>query len=125
MQLEGQEDLPPDVHIALYRITQEALNNVVKHARACQVVVQLCYRKGKSVAPVVLNGIESSQEPGLSLLLTIRDDGRGFDPAQVPHNRLGLGIMQERAQAIGASIKIDSQPGQGTQVTVLWKEKVK
>ena len=58
-------------------------------------------------------------------MLAIRDDGRGFDPAQVPHNRLGLGIMQERAQAIGASLAIESQPGQGTQVTVLWKQEKK
>jgi signal transduction histidine kinase len=125
VQVEGQGDLPPDVHIALYRITQEALNNVVKHARAHQVVVQLCIGKGKPAAPAVQNGSESSQEPELSLLLTIHDDGRGFDLAQVPHNRLGLGIMQERAQAIGASLKVESQPGQGTQVTILWKEKVK
>jgi signal transduction histidine kinase len=56
------------------------------------------------------------------VLLSIRDDGRGFDPAQVPHNRLGLGIMQERAQAIGANLTVESQPRQGTQVTVLWEQ---
>ena len=41
---------------------------------------------------------------GVSVLLSISDDGRGFDPAQVPQNRLGLGNMQERAQAIGAAL---------------------
>ena len=45
------------------------------------------------------------------MLLSISDDGRGFDPAQVPHDHLGLGIMQERAEAIGATLTIDSQPG--------------
>jgi signal transduction histidine kinase/ligand-binding sensor domain-containing protein len=121
VRVDGQGDLPPDVHIALYRITQEVLNNVVKHARAHQVVVQLSYGKGKPVDQAALNEGEPSQEPGLSLWLSIRDDGRGFDPARVPHNRLGLGIMQERAQAIGASLTIESQPGQGTRVSVQWK----
>jgi signal transduction histidine kinase/ligand-binding sensor domain-containing protein len=102
VQVEGQADLPPDVHVALYRITQEALNNVVKHARAHQGFVRLSF-------------------PFEGILLSISDDGRGFDPSQVPHNRLGLGIMQERAQAIGASLFIESQPGQGTRVTILWK----
>ena len=52
----------------------------------------------------------------------ISDDGRGFDPSQKPHNRLGLWIMQERAEAVGASLAIDSQPGHGTKVTILWDE---
>ena len=59
------------------------------------------------------------------VLLSISDDGRGFDPAQVPHDRLGLENMQERAQAIGADLTIESQPGQGTQVTVLWGRRLK
>lgn len=114
VQIEGETELhqaalPPDVHIALYRITQEALNNVVKHARAHQAMVRLSYRP------------ENQTEP-LHILLSISDDGRGFDPAQLPHNRLGLGIMQERAQAIGGALTLESQPGQGTRVTVLWQQ---
>jgi two-component system nitrate/nitrite sensor histidine kinase NarX len=52
----------------------------------------------------------------------VGDDGCGFDLAQVPADRLGLGIIRERAQAIGATIEIESQPGQGTRVTVAWRE---
>ena len=52
----------------------------------------------------------------------VRDDGRGFDPANAPPDRLGLGIMRERAQAIGATLTIDSQPGQGTRIRAVWEE---
>ena len=116
VQVEGQAELPPDVQIAFYRITQEALNNVVKHARAHQASVRLCYTCQDEA------GGEQPVKSRLSVLLSIRDDGRGFDPTQVPHNRLGLGIMQERAQAIGATITLESQLGHGTQVTILWEQ---
>lgn len=127
VQVEGlasslMPPLPSDVHIALYRITQEALNNVVKHARAHQVTVRLCYTAEYQAATMPKTGGEQPTEVGLSLLLSIRDDGRGFDPAHISHERLGLGIMQERAQAIGALLTIESQPGHGTQVSVLWKQ---
>ena len=65
---------------------------------------------------------QQPQETGLSVQLSISDDGRGFDPAQITHDRLGLGIMQERAQAIGAALTVESQPGHGTRVNVLWKQ---
>ena len=105
--VEDQYALPPDVHVAIYRITQEALNNVVKHARASQVAVSL------RCAPHTEGGVE----------LQVSDDGRGFDPSSVPsdHLGLGLGIIRERAEAIGATLKLESQPGHGTQVIVLWK----
>lgn len=111
--VEGNGTLPPEVHIALYRIAQEALNNVVKHARASQVIIRLCYTCG--------NQADDAQNREQSVLLSIIDNGRGFDLAQAPHHRLGLGIMQERANAIGANLFIDSQPGEGTQVTVMWE----
>jgi signal transduction histidine kinase len=57
---------------------------------------------------------------GQSVELRIRDDGRGFDPEQVPPDRMGLGIIQERAQAIGADLAIQSSLGKGTQITVIW-----
>jgi signal transduction histidine kinase len=122
VQVEGQAKLPPDVHIAFYRITQEALNNVVKHARARQATVQLCYSGEDQAATSRKTRQAEGAGAGPSVLLSIRDDGRGFDPAQVPHNRLGLGIMQERAQAIGATLTVESQPGHGTQVTVEWEQ---
>ena len=54
------------------------------------------------------------------LCLEISDDGRGFDPAAIPAGHLGIGFMQERAAAIGASLCIDSQRGAGTKVTIRW-----
>jgi GAF domain-containing protein/ligand-binding sensor domain-containing protein/two-component sensor histidine kinase len=103
--------LPPDVHVALYRIAQEALNNVVKHANARQVRVTLgcTYEKG-------------TLAPGRVIELCIDDDGRGFDLDDIPPDRLGLHIIHERAQAIGASLKITSQMGHGTRVVATWKE---
>jgi signal transduction histidine kinase len=102
--VEGELDPPRDVKVGLYRIIQEALNNIVKHASASQVDLNL------HCAP---EGIE----------LSIKDDGRGFDPSDVPFDHLGLGIMRERAQEIGAEIEINTAPGQGTQVSVTWKPK--
>jgi signal transduction histidine kinase len=94
--------LPPDVQIALYRIVQEALNNVVKHAGACRVSVALHCKPGRAE-------------------VCICDDGSGFGPGDVLPDRFGLAIMRERAEAIGAVLQIDSQPGQGTQVSVCWQ----
>jgi signal transduction histidine kinase len=106
--VEGDWALPDDVHVALYRIAQEALNNVVKHARANQVTVSL-----RCVPPA--NGVGGSAE------LYVSDDGVGFEARDVEPGELGLGIMHERAQAIGAALKIEGQPGHGTQVSVVWK----
>jgi signal transduction histidine kinase len=104
LTVEGQQVLPADVHIVLYRIAQEALNNVAKHAEAVKVVVSLKYRHGK-------------------VELSVRDDGCGFDPAQVSSEHLGLNIMRERAEAIGADLVITSQPGHGSQVLVTWQDR--
>jgi signal transduction histidine kinase len=101
LEIEGECLLPPEVQVSLYRITQEALNNIGKHARAEAALVQLHCRPD-----------------GLRLL--IRDNGRGFDPAQVSSEHLGLDIMRERAQAIGACLDLRSAPGQGTQIELSW-----
>ena len=122
VQVEGQAKLPSDVHIAFYRITQEALNNVAKHARANRVIVRLSYPVEDQAISMQIKGDDQPGETGQSVLLSIRDDGRGFDPDKIPHNRLGLSIMQERAKAIGATLSIESQPGNGTQITVQWKQ---
>jgi len=107
--------LPADIQIALYRIAQEALNNVVKHARASRVEVSLdCVPLAPDLSP---SQAEGSREKAR---LCIRDDGCGFDLRSVSHERLGLGIMHERAASIGARIEIESEPGQGTQVEVIW-----
>lgn len=101
LTIEGEKPLPPEVQVALYRIAQESLNNITKHAGASQVTIDLCY------------GAEVVE-------LSIRDNGRGFDPEQVPVSSLGMGIMRERAHKIGATLNVDSQIGEGTQITVIW-----
>jgi two-component system, LuxR family, sensor kinase FixL len=64
----------------------------------------------------------SNGPPALAVVLRISDDGRGFDPDQVSPESLGLGIMRERAEAIGAALTIESRVGHGTQVSVVWKD---
>lgn len=108
--LDVQADcpLPPAVRVAFYRIAQEALNNVAKHAEASQVSVSLhCQAAG--------------QEPQISATLAVCDNGQGFDPVETPPDHLGLDIMRERAEAIGATLNIASQPGQGVQVMATWR----
>jgi signal transduction histidine kinase len=104
--VKGECDLPADVHIVIYRIAQEALNNVVKHAQAQKVEVSL----------------ECRSDPGLCALLRIRDDGCGFDASDVSADHMGLGIMRERARSIGTTLQVESEAGQGCQVSLLWTE---
>lgn len=94
--------LPADAQVALYRIAQEALNNIAKHAAA-------------SSAEVALRVVPTQQ-----VSLHISDDGRGFDAAQVGAEQLGLEIMRERAAAIGATLQIESTPGSGTTIHATW-----
>jgi signal transduction histidine kinase len=96
--VEGTRKLPPDLQIGLYRITQEALNNIVKHAKATQATIHLHLNE--------------------DVYLLIKDNGCGFDLTAVTPDHLGLRIMCERAEAIGAKFSISSQPGQGTQIFV-------
>jgi PAS domain S-box-containing protein len=103
LSVEGDCALPPEVQVALYRIAQEALNNVAKYARATQVSVNL------------------RLSPDSARLMVI-DDGVGFDPAAIPPNHLGLRIMRERAEAISARLNIYSASGEGTQVAVVWQK---
>lgn len=102
LETNGQGTLPPDVQIALYRIAQEALNNIIKYARAREVRVTYTYCPD-------------------SVSLSIRDDGRGFDLQKPAPGHYGLSIMRERAEAVGAQAEITSQPGMGTEVRVLWQ----
>jgi signal transduction histidine kinase len=106
--VEGKGALPEPMHIALYRIAQEALNNISKHACAQQVTIVLRRR------PI---GDETN-----AVELRISDDGCGFDQHQVASDHLGLDIMRERADAIGARLTIESELGHGTQITVIWPE---
>lgn len=121
VSIEGQQELPPDVHVTLYRIAQEALNNVVKHSRAKNVQVDL--RRDLIPADGSQSGTLAPQGVGfLCAELQVTDDGCGFDATSIPLDRLGLGIIRERAEAIGARLRIVSQPGHGTQISVKWQE---
>jgi PAS domain S-box-containing protein len=101
MAIDDVPLLPPDVQIALYRIAQEALNNIDKHARAEQVIVRV-----------------STRDDGVELLIS--DNGEGFHVSEVSATSLGLGIMRERAESVGASLKIESRQGIGTRIIVNW-----
>ncbi len=109
--IEKTPVLPMAVHLSYYRIAQEALNNIAKHARARQVTVSL------SAAPVER---DPSGAARYEVRLLIEDDGAGFAPQNGNLEHLGMGIMRERAADIGASLTVESQVGQGTRVTLLW-----
>ena len=97
----GNAEMPPAVKVACYYVAQEALHNVARHARASQVQLLLHCASGQ-------------------IRLTIHDDGQGFDPADVPPEHLGLAIMRERADSVGAQLTIDSRRGAGTTVSLVW-----
>ncbi|MCA1899412.1 MAG: histidine kinase [Chloroflexi bacterium] len=101
LNIEGQPDPPAGVKAVFYRVAQEALNNAAKYAQARQVALHLSGGRER-------------------LRLEIRDDGRGFDPLAVPPDSLGLNIMRERAESIGASLQIRSAPEQGTIISLDW-----
>jgi two-component system NarL family sensor kinase len=96
MEVEGTPvDLPDDVKTVLFRITQEALTNIQKHADSANVSLCLAFE-------------------GSGLSLRIHDDGRGFDAESVrdhPSRGIGLRNMRERIEAVGGRLLVQSQPG--------------
>jgi len=97
----GESPLPADVHIAIYRIAQESMNNILKHSQATHFIVQLLNRPDH-------------------LSLRIHDNGVGFNATESSAG-MGLGIMQERAAKIHANLAITSAIGMGTELKLLWK----
>jgi signal transduction histidine kinase len=90
---ERDPELPPDIEQCVYRVAQEALENVARHAQASRVAVHL-------------------EHDGRQVVLLVRDDGRGFDSAQVDDDqRFGLQGMRERARLAGGQLELTSQPG--------------
>ncbi len=101
LSLADSPPLSPDVTIALYRIAQEAMNNVVRHSKASHAWVTLGCSDGV-------------------VKLTVGDDGSGFDSSPVGPERFGLRIMRERAEAVAATLSITSTRHRGTVVTAEW-----
>ena len=95
--LHGEHPVPQDVEQALFRLTQEALANVSRHADAEKV-------------EIMLTRTESA------ITLEISDDGRGFDPASAEGKGLGLRSMRERIEALGGELTVASAPGIGTRL---------
>jgi len=101
--MEGHGTLPAEVQVAIYRICQEALNNIAKHAGASAVEISL-------------------QHEGSAAEIRIHDDGRGFDPGRAVSGHYGLSMMRERAEAVGAVLSIMSEPGRGTELVIHWED---
>ncbi|MBV9242396.1 MAG: PAS sensor protein, partial [Acidobacteria bacterium] len=105
VQAEFQSSLPDDIGLTreietnLYRITQEALNNVLRHAKAETVNVLLQRRRS-------------------DIVLIIEDNGTGFDESNGSRSGLGLTGMRERAALLKGELQVDSQPGEGTTIIV-------
>jgi two-component system nitrate/nitrite sensor histidine kinase NarX len=106
LQIRGRLRVSPEVEIQIMRITQEALSNIRKHAKARNVRILL------------------TSEPLVQLL--IEDDGVGFikeqNEAELMGNNIGMNIMKERAEIIGAKIDIESEVGEGTRISVTFKD---
>jgi PAS domain S-box-containing protein len=104
IDVEDKQSLPADAHVAFYRVAQEALNNVMKYAQAGNVTIFF----------------RSSAE---QTELRISDDGVGFDQ-ETTRPSIGTAIMRERTHSISGSLRVESAPGRGTTVRLLWKPPV-
>lgn len=104
LTVEADTGEEPDIALekkhALYRIAQEALHNIVKHARATSVILRLTGTEDK-------------------VILEVRDDGKGFDPAGQFPGHLGMRSMQERVTKVGGTLAIESTAGRGTCIRAL------
>jgi len=96
----GQRPLPLRLEVSLYRIAQEALTNIARHANARHVTL----------------GLVTTPD---QVRLRVEDDGQGFDPSLVPKGRYGLIGLSERSKLLGGVLKLESSPGAGTRVEVL------
>lgn len=100
-RIEGEVDLPAERKVVVYRMIQEALNNIVKHAQADNVQVVL-------------------RNTGHVLELIIIDDGIGFAPDAVSGDHFGLKMMRERVEANGGNLQIATRPDEGTELHAVW-----
>jgi two-component system nitrate/nitrite sensor histidine kinase NarX len=109
LKITGQATMPVTICLTFYRIAQEALNNIMKHAEANDISIEL-------------NCVEDSiNKVCKKATLTITDDGCGFKEGQNLPGHFGFGIMKERAQTIGALLTIQSHLKCGTKVQLVWE----
>ncbi len=101
IRIDPTIELPERTQEAVYRAIREALSNVRRHARAAHAVVQV-----------------ESTSPG-TVVVTITDDGAGFDPGRVEAGHVGLRLLADLAHALGGTLTIDSAPGSGTTVAMV------
>jgi len=101
INVTGDVILPAKVQVVFYRVCQEALSNIAKHAKANRVEINL-------------------KQEGEVVELHIYDDGQGFNLEPAFSGHYGLVMMRERAEAVGASLSVTSQPGHGTELIVRW-----
>jgi signal transduction histidine kinase len=93
------ENVAPEVEQCVYRVAQEAMTNVARHAKAASLQIVLARENGR-------------------LRLVVKDDGRGFDMTSVPDTRYGLQGLRERAESIGGILRVESEDDKGTTVTL-------
>ena len=104
LTVSGEGSHPADIQEALYRVCQEALNNIAKHTKATRVEIEMRHTPS-------------------GLKLSICDNGCGFDTSNsLPPGHYGLNMMRERAEAVGAILSITSQPNSGTEIVFRWGE---
>jgi two-component system nitrate/nitrite sensor histidine kinase NarX len=104
VEIDGDGRLPEEVQVTLYRVAQEAIHNVIKHANATDVKMGLvCDER--------------------NVVLTIHDNGHGFEGNGSAATGMGLEIMRERVRAINGQLRIDSSPQAGTTVEVQWAKR--
>ena len=107
MDVEIKEDIGKDYHLQpdeslnVYRICQEAITNCVKHAQASKIILKIF------------------SDEKINYLLSISDNGKGFDQQLKKEGHYGLGNMRERANTLGAELTVKSQPGNGAEITVV------
>jgi signal transduction histidine kinase len=102
--LGGERRLFPETELLLFRIVQEALRNIAKHAKATRAEVEIKFEEDK-------------------ITVTVSDNGKGFEPpedlgALTPTGKLGLAGMHERVQLLGGTVRLESGPGKGTRISV-------
>lgn len=101
LEIQVHATPPGEVKVAFYRIAQEAFNSIAKHSHASRVEARM---------PADAEGVA----------LSVCDNGVGFDPSTIAADHMGLSIMRERADVIGADVEIESAPGSGAQIIIGW-----